>query len=616
MKYFGIITFQSICTLLLIVSNSFQIWSNPTKAEIVKNETRLIIKSSMPEGCTMAEIRIKSDRNKRISSYREISPANPDSGIVSESYKKYHADIWYPVVDVVLQRGMKAVAGFLHVNNAKYILNGPFFVEKRNLKATEEFSAGKLFHWENSVFIEPETVQMKDFYITMPITVVGGKVAAEIELLSQQWSGQVEVLAVTQTTKYVVFSEKIAPENYQTIQYKKNSLQLDRKRLLQALDGSISFIVNSQINDKGHPANGGLYLFYDLDAKLYRSSHWVWGWGPSVSLLLKTAEQLPGNFNAHYLQKVATEIGEASLNFIFDAPGQPVHKMMISRWDRGLQWENGYAGAVTPADALFMVGWAWAPLYRHTADKRYLDASIWQSAKTDSLFNQWVIPPHSYYFDKNNWSDWVIDETGFGVEGYAGIYEITKNTQIINSARQYIDRHCQVFEQEDGLWARIYYYNNGNLVPSRNMTRGLAWAFEGLLAAHRMMPESNYLGKAEKMAHQIIKYQLPNGAWSFKYNQQVDKSGYSEKGTAIWSYFLYRLYSYTKNEIYLQSARRALIWCLNSIYDGPDLEANGSIVGLSEQSGVGYRQWFNVSCTYTSAFFGLAILEELKLSEK
>ena len=50
-------------------------------------------------------------------------------------------------------------------------------------------------------------------------------------------------------------------------------------------------------------------------------------------------------------------------------------------------------------------------------------------------------------------------------------------------------------------------------------------------------------------------------------------------------------------------------------YDGPDPDAHGSLVGCSPQSGVGYRKWFHVSCVYASAFFGLAVLEELKLGQ-
>ena len=65
-----------------------------------------------------------------------------------------------------------------------------------------------------------------------------------------------------------------------------------------------------------------------------------------------------------------------------------------------------------------------------------------------------------------------------------------------------------------------------------------------------------------------------------------------------------------------EAARRALEWCLNNQYAGPDGDAHGGLVGVSPQSAVGYRPWFRVSCTYASGFFGLAALEELKLQDR
>jgi len=95
----------------------------------------------------------------------------------------------------------------------------------------------------------------------------------------------------------------------------------------------------------------------------------------------------------------------------------------------------------------------------------------------------------------------------------------------------------------------------------------------------------------------------------------VEEVGISEKGTALWSLLLYRLHHVTGNPAHLQSARRALRWCLDNQYDGPDPEARGSIVARSQSSAVGYRWWFDVSCAYTSAFYGLAAIEELHLQE-
>jgi len=91
----------------------------------------------------------------------------------------------------------------------------------------------------------------------------------------------------------------------------------------------------------------------------------------------------------------------------------------------------------------------------------------------------------------------------------------------------------------------------------------LAWAIEGLLAAHRLIPEGGHLKKAEKIAMEISRWQQPSGCWNFRYMESKEKVGISEKGTAIWSYIFYKLYKITGKENYLQTARDALIWCLN-----------------------------------------------------
>lgn len=142
------------------------------------------------------------------------------------------------------------------------------------------------------------------------------------------------------------------------------------------------------------------------------------------------------------------------------------------------------------------------------------------------------------------------------------------------------------------------------------LVRGLAWAMEGLLVAARLLPESGYLKQAQKLA------QHETGYWSFLFDKPVEEVGISEKGTAAWSLLFYRLYHATGEEQYLTTARKALGWLIDNQYLGRDPDAYGSVVGCSPHSGVVYRPWFNLSCTYTSGFFGLAALEELKLSAK
>lgn len=581
---------------------------------VEKKGTLLSVKAQVPIGVQQVKIWITSDRNNVISSIRDVSPFNPDPETQLGRDAPYDRNVWYPVVDVALTRGMEGIASVAGAEKGSYILNGPFYHERITLTPELIFPTPKLHEWENSVLIEPNAAKMKGFYLRLEAPAVGGRVSREFRLLSPQWSGSVSVFADLDGGLEEIGTQRIEAGTFRATSYEKGN-RLSRDRLLKALQGTVAFTLRSQVKDPEHPARGGLYLFYDLDASVYRSYHWVWGWGPSVAMLLRASEALSGSVDSAAIRHAAQEIGEAGLRFVLHDPKAPLDGMLISRWDRNVSYEESYAGAVTAADALFFSGWAWVPLYEKTGDQRFLDAARTQCTVTTSLFKDWPIPPHSYYFETGEWSNWVIDEVGFGMEGYADLYRIAPDPGLKKDALEFIERHLSVFESEDGLWYRNYNFDTGSKTPSQHMTRGLGWAMEGLLAAHRIFPDGPYLKKAVRMAEAMLPYQAEDGSWNWRYNQSLEEVGYSEKGTALWSYLLYELYNHTGEEKYCEAARRALLWCLNNLYDGPDVEANGSLVGCSPQSGVGYRRWFRVSCTYTSAFLGLAILEELNSSQ-
>jgi len=234
-----------------------------------------------------------------------------------------------------------------------------------------------------------------------------------------------------------------------------------------------------------------------------------------------------------------------------------------------------------------------------------------------------------YLTKVERWKNWTMDESGFGMEGFAELYAITHNERHRAIGRAYIENLLATFRRPDGLWEKIWHRNDPDresmqmavdapagtpvLLPTDRMTRGQGWAMIGLLASHRMMPEGGYLEQAQQMAAHLVDAQHAEGYWAFRFDQPVEEAGISEKGTTLWSLLFYRLYHQTGETRYLEAARKALRWGVGAQYAGDDPNAAGGIVGQSPASGVMYRRWFRLICSYTMAWHGLALLEELAL---
>lgn len=381
----------------------------------------------------------------------------------------------------------------------------------------------------------------------------------------------------------------------------------------------MAYLLRTGNQDPASPTSGGLYLFYDLDAATYRSSYWVWGAGPAVKALLE-AEKIPAiaaRYGKGVLTQRADQIGRSSLALRILDPKHPAYGVPVSRWRRALELEMGFEHCASTSDGNFLSGWAWLPLYRATGDKAYLEAATLLADSTARLMKQYGLIPQDYYLDRDEWSEQTIDESGFGVEGLAELFAEMHDVRYKTEAQEYMQQHLKKLQRDDGLWERGWNRRTGVMTTIR-MTRGMGWAMEGLLATHRVVPEGNYLALARRMADQMLVWQTPAGCWNFIADQPVAKVGISEKGTALWSYLLYKLYQATNDKKYLTAARKALTWCIENQYTGPDPEAHGGIVGITEHSavGAGHRPWFPVSCAYTSGFFALAVLEEQELAKR
>jgi rhamnogalacturonyl hydrolase YesR len=597
---------------------------------VTKVGKTLKINARVPEDLTEVIIQLISSRNRPLAHFWEVAPNDPnqkprDPAIPRETGRWYRGplvqgtadtrDVWFPTVDVELEPGMGAVLVFPKGTKGRGLYNGPYHNLKSQFRDELRIEARHLEPWENTVVVEPATAVPKEFVLEQRVPAILGKVHRTFTLLSEDWNGTVNVCFLTGdgSSGQQISSADVEGNHSASIQHLPGK-DLERERLLQALKATIDFTLSSQIKSRQSPMEGGFFLFYDLDAKTFRNSYWQWGWGPSIRNLLQVLNIPELGFDPDEILSAAEAAVQASLRYRVSKESDPLENTPITRWSRSMAGENFYFPAITIGDLLFLVGWAWVPLYEATGEEKYLEESISACDLTGKLMNQFPIIPHTYAPAAGEWYDFALCETGFGVEGFAETFRVTGEDRIRDLGAQFIRQHLDTFQREDGLWERLLVLETREIRPAEYHTRGVGWAMEGLLASHRMDPKGPYLELAERMAAQVLNGQRSEGYWTFYFNRPKEAVGTTQKGTAIWSYLLYRLYSHTGKEKYLSAARKALRWCLDQQYFGEDREAWGSIPDANPQSGVGYRKWFRLSCLYTSGFFGMAIVEELKLN--
>lgn len=582
----------------------------PASLTVIHRGGRFELAGRVPAKLSEVELRIESGRNANISRYTDVSPHTPPAQ--RERVTRNHGsgrEIWYPVVDLRLDPGMEGAAAF-SAGPSRCFLNEHFFKAAFHCGQETAIPAGRLLQWENSLTVEPKTAALQAFYLRRRLPVLDGLVRYELEPLALAWSGRFSLH--DSEGRLLASSEAVGPPAA-SLPAPTGDIR-SKARLHWSLAATAGYLLRSQNRDPVSPTRGGLHLFYDTAASVYRSSYWIWGWGPEVKLLIET-DKLPevaGRFPGQSLRRLAYDIGEATLLLRVASEDHPARGILISRWDRGTSRETGFAQRISAADAQFLAGWAWMPLYRETRNPAYLEATRELARATRRLVDEFGLPPQDYWAEEGRWSEHTIDESGFGTEGLAELYADTKDPAVRDLLRDYMENHLKRLLRPDGLWQRGWNRTTG-VQPANHMTRGMGWAMEGMLAAHRAIPDGKYLGIAKLMADHLMRWQQPDGCWSFFATEAPGEQGISEKGTALWSYLLYQLYGYTGDPRHLSAARRALEWCLRNQYTGPDPEAHGSLIGISPHSAVGYRPYFPVACTYASGFFGLAVIEELRV---
>ena len=577
----------------------------------------ITVKGILPECAESVTLKIKSDRNLRISRISDISKDDPDRTPGVDRYPE-DVDMWFPVVDIAIEPSMYAQARINRYNRKVVYFNS--YMNSKLFPVENEIvtiNAQYLCNWENGLFMHSKQASAEEFAIYKDIPVlptISHTVIINFSTLVDDWGGILVVYYSTSDGVRHIASELVVPRKVN----RKDELSKGVSDIVESINLSLEYVMKSVNYSTNSPHKGGLYLFYDLEADSYRNGQWPWSWGIAIKFLLEVAKNSPGllRFSREELVRKAIEIGKTTLKFTVHNPEHPAHNFGTTRYTARTFEKTGYQELInTGSDSGFLAGWGWLPLYETTGDKAFLNAATNYVDALIPILDKFTIPPQEWLSSKNTWTNFTIDESGFGTEGLSEIYRITGNGKYRDLCEKYMDRHIAFFERQDGLWDRQYNFNTNEVDKTGFMTRGMGWAMEGLLAAHRCMQGSDkYLKKAIKMADVVIEHQIPDGSWNFKFDQGLEKSGSADKGTALWCLLLYMLFKETHEPSYLAAARAALKWCMNNQYKGANSHALGGIVSCSGESGITYRNWFKMCCMYTSAFFGLAAIEEMKIS--
>ncbi|GAA4818005.1 glycoside hydrolase family 88 protein [Litoribaculum gwangyangense] len=588
---------------------------NKASISLIKKGKEIRVEAYIPQGITEFELRIDSDRNYPVSSARDIASSDPDPIFRDSMYQSSPLDVRYPIVDIELETGMDGICIFENEPKGEYIFGGPFFRESLPLSKVICLPSHKLEYWENSLMLDHETPNIERIYLRKVFPVILRNFRHTINLLSEEWSGKVSI-AVNKNEKSIEIASAYIDKQQGLLEKAKvledmKGSELSRKRLINALDLLIQDGLRRQNNNPHSPTYGNLYAFYDLEAKTHRTNYWNWAGTQYVKMVVDAIKipEIQKVYDTKELLHAVDKIGRNALRYQLKEENHPADGSFMVIWSRRF---NRYTKWIGTSDSGVIVRWALIPLFEATGDSTYLEASKYWCLKKGEMLKEFEVLPHYYRYDENRFNDRILDETGWDPEGHAALYELTGDNRFREIGKEFMDKHMKVFQREDGLWHRAYDWTKQEHIETIKMTRGLGWAMEGLLAMNRMYPDTIYLDYAKKLAENLKNAQNQDGSWSFIFDENPKEVGVSEKGTALWSLLFYQLYEATGKSEYLNTARGALKWCLENQYTGPDVEAVGGLVGSTPASMVGIRQYFPASCAYTTGFFGMAILEELK----
>lgn len=612
---------MSVCTLMVHAQDRPKL-----SLERKKHKFRVVASGEFPQEDTLiwviepkgyASATRLSDKSKHAPVGFKHRPAAQDK------------EVWFPVVNFKTDSSYSLVLSFSGVvDRDSACWNGNFYDECFKLQ-NKVVIKDHLEYWENQIFVQSASAKLEQqhFEKIVPNTSVP---VLEFEPLQKNWQGTISLAKKAKGKLVKIETVRMLEENLD--QRKERQIDLSDASVEDALTHACTYLINAQNKNPQSPTYGGLYLFYDMDNQMYRRSDWMWSYGPSIRMLIDASKvgRVSKTIGRDKLEQSAREIAEASLRFQMLDKDHPAYGLELCRYDPRTDSGEGAEGFLSPADSYFLAGWGWMPYYNHSGDQRFLDASVLMTESIGKLLETEELIEQDYLLKEAKWKNWTMDESGFGMIGFHEVYAATGDDKFRGIGKKYIDGLLKYLERSDGLWDRTYHRNEADradngwavgkergtpvLIETKYSTRGLGWAMIGLLWSHKLLPGDNkYLHKAEKLAKHLMDNQAADGHWNFLFKDPQFEDEISAKGTTLWSLLFYTLYEHTRKPEHLATARKALRWCMDNQYLGTDPEAFGGIVEKNRESGVVYRRWDPLICSYTVSWYGLALLKELQI---
>ena len=229
------------------------------------------------------EIWIESERNTAIARMSDLSACTPIPQRLDYGHQQ---EIWFPVVDVLLNESLFAIAQFAGWEQHNCCLNEMMGGKKEVLSYSMHWPETALEHWANAVWIDSRTVKKTRFALCQKLDPQCDSLV--LKLLSEKWA--VTVPLYDRTSDGRVLLDRVAVWEAWVEDVMRTKANVDTEHLTRALNDTLSFLFRALNDKKDSQTRGGINLFYDFDAKTFRTSHWVWTWGIVIRLCLSAAQ--------------------------------------------------------------------------------------------------------------------------------------------------------------------------------------------------------------------------------------------------------------------------------------------------------------------------------------